>query len=114
MIPKDRLSSGSNTSDCKIPCVQTTTTVLEGAMLRVDGDNRSLFYFTIDDKVMTDIVTVDKFNFNDFLNFLGSNMGLWPGMGIFQILEGALCVFAGHKLFAKIRNTLFLTDEMFK
>ena len=82
--------------------------------MRIDGDNMNVFYLTIDDKVKTEIVTVDKFNFNDFLNFLGSNMGLWPGMGIFQILEGALCVLAGHKLFAKIRNILFLTDTVFE
>ena len=80
---------------------------------KTEGKEHS-FYFTIDQKVKTEIVSVDKFNFNDFLNFLGANMGLWPGMGVFQILEGALLVIAGHKIFAKIRNILTMSvHEMY-
>ena len=26
-------------------------------------------------------------SYNEALNFLGSNLGLWPGMGILQLLE---------------------------
>ena len=32
-------------------------------------------------------VTVDKFGFLESLNYLGSNLGLWPGLGLFQLLE---------------------------
>ena len=31
--------------------------------------------------------TVDVFSLQESLNFLGSNLGLWPGMGLYQILE---------------------------
>ena len=81
---------------------------MEGPMTRKKGDNMSSFYLTIDQKVKTEIVNVDEFKFNAFLNYLGANMGLWPGMGVFQILEGALCVLAGHKFFHNMRNMLLL------
>lgn len=100
----DQLFIGVMASDCKIPCLQTRTNVLEVAMTRKMNDNLSSFYFTIDQKVKTEIISVDKFNFNEFLNFLGANMGLWPGMGVFQILEGIFCVVAWQSFFTKIRN----------
>ena len=31
--------------------------------------------------------SVDKFSFTDSLNFFGSNLGLWPGLGLYQIIE---------------------------
>ena len=31
--------------------------------------------------------SVDRFRFMDSLNFFGSNLGLWPGLGLYQILE---------------------------
>ena len=31
--------------------------------------------------------SVDKFIFLDSLNYFGSNLGLWPGMGLYQLLE---------------------------
>ena len=34
--------------------------------------------------------SVDRFIFLDSLNYFGSNLGLWPGLGLYQILE--LCV----------------------
>ena len=33
-------------------------------------------------------VTVDKFGFLESINYLGSNLGLWPGLGLFQLIEG--------------------------
>ena len=32
-------------------------------------------------------ITVDKFSFMTSLNFLGSNLGLWPGLGLYQLFE---------------------------
>ena len=39
--------------------------------------------------IQTTRVTVDKFEFLESLNYLGSNLGLWPGLGLFQLIEGA-------------------------
>ena len=36
------------------------------------------------------IKTVDKFSLMIGLNYLGSNLGLWPGLGICQLIEAAL------------------------
>lgn len=35
-------------------------------------------------------VQVDQFSVMDSLNFLGSNFGLWPGLGICQLVEWGL------------------------
>ena len=44
------------------------------------------------DQVRVKRISVDKFNFMDSLNFFGSNLGLWPGLGLYQILESVLGV----------------------
>ena len=36
--------------------------------------------------------TLDTFNLLAALNFLGSILGLWPGLGLFQLLEGAMAM----------------------
>ena len=55
-------------------------------------------------------VTVDKFEFVESLNYLGSNLGLWPGLGLFQLLEGAaafiLSLSFGKILYNKIQCRL--------
>ena len=35
-------------------------------------------------------VLVDKFELLESLNYLGSNLGLWPGLGLYQLLEGVV------------------------
>ena len=54
-------------------------------------------------------VTVDKFEFLESLNYLGSNLGLWPGLGLYQLLEGAvaftLSLSLGKFLLEKCRRT---------
>ena len=44
------------------------------------------------DQVRVKRISVDKFSFMDSLNFFGSNLGLWPGLGLYQILESVLGV----------------------
>jgi len=44
----------------------------------------------LDEVVRKEIVTVDKIEFLTSLNYFGSNLGLLPGMGVFQLLEGGL------------------------
>ena len=47
-------------------------------------------FITYDGEIHTTRVTVDKFEFLESLNYLGSNLGLWPGLGLYQLLEGAI------------------------
>ena len=37
--------------------------------------------------VLLKVTRVDSFSFLESLNMLGSNLGLWPGLGLFQVLE---------------------------
>ena len=39
------------------------------------------------DKVRVKVTSVDQFSFMGALNYFGSNLGLWPGLGLYQILE---------------------------
>ena len=50
------------------------------------GDSHEVF-IAYDGDIHTSRVTVDKFEFLESLNYLGSNLGLWPGLGLFQLLE---------------------------
>ena len=36
----------------------------------------------------TKIISLDSFDFYVSLNYFGSNLGLLPGMGLFQMIEG--------------------------
>ena len=51
--------------------------------------------------------SVDKFSFMDSLNFFGSNLGLWPGLGLFQILEWMIGIFLVSKIMKKIRSMMY-------
>ena len=62
------------------------------------NSEESFFSFAFSDNVEIRKTTVDQFNFPESLNFLGSNLGLWPGMGLFQILEWIVV----YNLFQKI------------
>ena len=47
--------------------------------------------------------SVDKFSFMDSLNFFGSNLGLWPGLGLFQIIEWMVGIFLVSQGLNKLR-----------
>ena len=47
----------------------------------------TLFSLTFNERVMVKVTSVDRFSFMGALNFFGSNLGLWPGLGLYQILE---------------------------
>ena len=51
--------------------------------------------------------SVDKFSFMDSLNFFGSNLGLWPGLGLFQILDWMLGIFLVSQIWKKISSIMF-------
>ena len=92
---------GVTVSDCLLPCVRTVATVEEGTVTKWDG---LLFSLTFNHEVKVKKTSVDKFSFMDSLNFFGSNLGLWPGMGLYQIIEGMVGVFLVSQIFEKIRT----------
>ena len=51
------------------------------------NSEESFFSFTFSDNVEIRKTTLDPFSFSVCLNFLGSNMGLLTGMGLFQVVE---------------------------
>ena len=53
-------------------------------------DKKTLLSFNFDEEVRVKKTSVDQFSFMVSLNFFGSNLGLWPGLGLHQILEGLL------------------------
>ena len=66
------------------------------------GDSHEVF-IAYDGDIHTSRVTVDKFEFLESLNYLGSNLGLWPGLGLFQLLEGAAAFIFSLSLAKKIK-----------
>ena len=93
---------GLKVSDCLLPCVRTVATVEEGTVATWEGS--SAFNMMFNDEVKVKRTSVDKFSFMDSLNFFGSNLGLWPGLGLFQILEWMVGIFLVSKFFKKIRS----------
>ena len=51
-------------------------------------------------------IRMDQFSFLGSLNFFGSNLGLWPGLGLYQILEWMVGLLILSKALEKIRKYL--------
>ena len=77
-------------------------TVEEGTITKWEGS--SMFSLMFNEEVKVKKTSVDKFSFMDSLNFFGSNLGLWPGMGLYQIIEGMVGVFLVSQIVEKIRT----------
>ena len=103
LISSGDLVSGIAMSDCLLPCIRTSATVEEGSVTNWYG-GESLFSLIFNEEVKVKKTSVDKFSFMDSLNFFGSNLGLWPGLGLFQILEWMGGIFLLSKLLKKIRK----------
>ena len=84
-------------SSCKVPCKRTTSTIVAGPVTERSED-ANVVYITFTDQVSVTRVTVDTFDLMTALNFLGSNLGLWPGLGLYQMLEGAIGLLAIYKV----------------
>ena len=76
---------GIDHSDCPLPCIMTSTSVRRTAFSKQIGYNNTSVYLVFNTEVATTLVTLDRFEFVESLNFLGSYLGLWPGMGLFQV-----------------------------
>ena len=89
-------------SDCLLPCVRTVATVVEGTTTKWDGN--LVFNLKFNDEVRVRKTSVDKFSFMDSLYFFGSNLGLWPGLGLFQLLEWMIGIILVTQILKKIRK----------
>ena len=84
--------------------MRTVASVEEGTTTKWDGS--SLFSLMFNDEVRVKKTSVDKFSFMDSLNFFGSNLGLWPGLGLYQILEWMLGILVVSQIMKKIRSMM--------
>ena len=66
-----------------------TSATLTKRAVSTQSDDMHLVFIAYDGEFQTTRVTVDKFEFLESLNYLGSNLGLWPGLGLYQLIEGA-------------------------
>ena len=98
--------SGLKVSDCLLPCLTTVATVEEGTTTK--WPDYSMFSLVFNDQVRVKKTSVDKFSFVAALNFFGSNLGLWPGLGLYQILEGLVGIVLTSHIARKIRSFLFM------
>ena len=76
-------------------------TVEEGTITKWEGS--SMFSLMSNEEVKVKKTSVDKFSFMDSLNFFGSNLGLWPGLGLYQILEWMVGIFLVSQFIKKTR-----------
>ena len=67
-----------------------TSPTLTKRAVSTQSDNTHLLLIAYDGEFQTTRVTVDKFEFLESLNYLGSNLGLWPGLGLYQLIEGTV------------------------
>ena len=83
--------------------------MVEGTTTKWDGN--LMFSLMFNEEVRVKKTSVDKFRFSDSLNFFGSNLGLWPGLGLYQILEWMVGMFLVGQFLKKIKK-LFLTIKL--
>ena len=55
-------------------------------------------------EVRVERTRVDSFSFMDSLNFFGSNLGLWPGLGLYQMVEWLGGIVLATKIISVIRQ----------
>ena len=67
----------------------------------------SIVVLTFNDEVRVKKTSVDRFSFLDSLNYFGSNLGLWPGLGLYQVLESMIGALLAGRLLKSIFPKLF-------
>ena len=85
---------------CPRPCTTTSTETMQTSIEQLNYDSRGI-YIDFDNSVLVTRVKVDNFQMMESLNFLGSNLGLWPGLGIFQLIQWSFKNIALGTLFQK-------------
>ena len=91
-------------SDCLLPCLRTTATVRKKMTSMSFTGNTTVVAFNFDNKVRVRKTSIDQFSFMDSLNFLGSNLGLWPGLGLHQIIEWLVGMVVATQIIGKCRR----------
>ena len=80
-------------------------TVEEGTTTKWGG---LMFSLMFNEEVKVKKTSVDKFSFMDSLNFFGSNLGLWPGLGLYQIIEWIVGIFLVSQILKKLRSMMYV------
>ena len=105
LLRLEKLLVGNFMSDCKKPCLTTSVSITKRSSSVHKLDYHSI-YFAIPSKIQTTMIKEDSFNLMVSLNFLGSNLGLWPGLGLFQLFEGLVALIVALKLMNKVKCIL--------
>ena len=92
-------------SDCLLPCLRTEVRVEEGTTS--DLEDLAAYLLLFNNEVRVKKISVDQFSFMGSLNFFGSNLGLWPGLGLYQILEWWAGLLIVNKMCVKMTSLLF-------
>ena len=98
----DDLFSGILPSTCLVPCLRTVATVEEGT---ITTDKHFKFSLAFSNEVRTKKTSLVRFSFMESLNYLGSNLGLWPGLGLYQILQ---LIYSQVLIWCRMFNITFL------
>ena len=99
LIPVEDLFTGHQVSDCLQPCLRTSASVVEGEIL---DSNYAVFYLHFSPTVELKKMTREKMNIFDVFVVLGSHLALWPGLGVYNILEWILTIFVGTTVCSKL------------
>ena len=97
--------SGYDEPECKVPCLQTRVNVQDGPQQTVLF-SKNVVFVKFNQKIQREVISVDKFDFMETLNVLGSNLGLWPGLGLFHLLEIFVAIFLSYKAKLKYCNKI--------
>ena len=73
---------------------------MEGIKTSFNGFSGVALTFNQDVRVKK--TAVDQFSFMGSLNFFGSNLGLWPGLGLYQILEWMMGIFITRQFLKRV------------
>ena len=81
--------AGHTKSTCFVPCASTESSIMFGQSRSSTRTalTDSWIQIAFDEDVKITKTTLISFDVMESLNFLGSNLGLWPGLGICQLLE---------------------------
>ena len=86
----DNISLASDYWD-KIEVNQSVIKTLDWATQGLSYPYNSIF-LSVPSTVLTTAIKEDSFELMESLNYLGSNLGLWPGLGLFQLFKGSVII----------------------
>ena len=105
----DNISLASDYWD-KIKDNQSVIKRLDWATQGLSYPFHSIF-LSVPSTVLTTAIKEDSFELMESLNYLGTNLGLWPGLGLFQLFEVSIIVILAYKMFDKFKFILAPTID---